>query len=60
LETALPAKFEATMVEALGHNPPRPEKYIDIEALPQRFAVLTTSVDKLKEAIAKGCNLNAI
>jgi threonine synthase len=60
LETALPAKFEATMVEALGHNPPRPEKYIGIEALPQRFAVLTTSVDKLKEAIAKGSNLNAI
>jgi threonine synthase len=55
LETALPAKFEATMAEALGHHPPRPEKYIGIEALPQRFVVLTTSVDKLKEVIAKGC-----
>jgi threonine synthase len=43
------------MAEALGHHPPRPEKYIGIEALPQRFVVLTTSVDKLKEVIAKGC-----
>jgi threonine synthase len=55
LETALPAKFETTMVAALGREPSRPEKYLGIEALPQRFAVLTTSVEKLKEAIARGC-----
>jgi threonine synthase len=55
LETALPAKFEVTMLEALNRNPSRPDKYIGIEALPQRFAVLTTSIEKLKEAIAKGC-----
>jgi threonine synthase len=55
LETALPAKFESTMFEALGRTPARPEKYLGIEALPQRFAVLSKSVDKLKEAIAKGC-----
>jgi hypothetical protein len=43
------------MVAALGREPSRPEKYLGIEALPQRFAVLTTSVEKLKEAIARGC-----
>ncbi len=55
IETALPAKFEATMEEALGKRPARPSKYLGIEALPQRFAVLTTSVDRLKDTIAKSC-----
>ena len=55
LETALPVKFEATMVEALGHTPARPEKYVGIETLPQRFALLSQSVAKLKDAISKGC-----
>jgi threonine synthase len=55
LETALPAKFESTMQEALGRSPARPTNYVGIEQLPQRFAVLTNSVDRLKDAIAKSC-----
>ena len=55
LETALPAKFESTMVEALGRKPNRPAKYAGIEQLPQRVATLTTSVDRLKDTIAKAC-----
>jgi threonine synthase len=55
LETALPAKFESTMLESLGQMPTRPAAYDGIEKLPQRFAVLTTSVDRLKDTIAKSC-----
>lgn len=39
-ETALPAKFESTIVEALGHPAPRPKGFEGIEAKPQRFSVL--------------------
>jgi threonine synthase len=56
LETALPAKFESTMVEALGRQPGRPAQYAGLEELPQRFAVLTTSVERLKDTIAKSCH----
>lgn len=31
MSTALPVKFENTMLEALGHIPPRPERYIGLE-----------------------------
>lgn len=55
LETALPAKFESTMVEALGRKPTRPAKYVGIEQLPQRFAVLAASTDRLKDTIARSC-----
>ena len=40
LETALPAKFDATIVEALGEHAPRPARFEGIEALPQRFEVM--------------------
>ena len=36
LETALPAKFAETIVEALGHEPERPARFAGIEALPKR------------------------
>ncbi|HPF57367.1 MAG TPA: threonine synthase [Candidatus Competibacteraceae bacterium] len=51
LETALPAKFEESIVEALGRSPERPAGYEDIEALPQRFEVMDADVDKIKEYI---------
>ncbi|HEY7787796.1 MAG TPA: threonine synthase, partial [Casimicrobiaceae bacterium] len=35
LETALPAKFAATIREAVGIDPPRPAAYADLESLPQ-------------------------
>ena len=54
LETALPAKFEETIVEALGCKPERPPGLQDIESLPQRVAVIDVSVDAVKELIAQG------
>ena len=55
LETALPTKFESTMFEALGRAPIRPAQYAGVEDLPQRFISLSTSVDRLKDMIAKSC-----
>jgi len=40
LETALPVKFDETIVEALGEHAPRPPAFEGIEALPQRFEVM--------------------
>ena len=36
IETALPAKFAATIREALGRDPERPAAYADLESRPQR------------------------
>ena len=51
LETAQPAKFEETIVEALGIRPPRPPGFADIENLPRRFELLPASVDRVKAYI---------
>jgi threonine synthase len=40
LETALPAKFEDALVEALGTIPQRPDSLKGIEDLPQKFTVM--------------------
>ena len=53
LETALPAKFEASMVEALGRKPSRPERYSGIEALPQRFEVMDVDAHAVKRFISR-------
>ena len=52
LETALPAKFEETIVEALGRKPERPVALEGIEDLPQRCVVMDADVVKLKAFIA--------
>jgi threonine synthase len=52
LETALPAKFEATIREALNREPERPAAYKGIEKLPQRFEVMDASVSAIKKYIA--------
>jgi len=52
LETALPAKFENTIREALGREPQRPAGLEGIENLPQRCEVIDADVGKLKEFIA--------
>jgi threonine synthase len=52
LETALPAKFNETIREALGHDALRPAGFEHIEALPQRFDVMAADVVKLKTFIA--------
>jgi threonine synthase len=52
LETALPAKFENTIREALGREPERPAGLEGMEHLPQRYVVMDADVVKLKELIA--------
>ncbi|MEB0030576.1 threonine synthase [Undibacterium sp. RTI2.1] len=52
LETALPAKFNETIQEALGRDAERPAGFENIEALPQRFEVMTTDIEKMKAYIA--------
>ena len=53
LETALPAKFEDTIVEALGHKPPRPAGLEGIEQLPQRVEVMDVDVEAVKAFVRK-------
>jgi len=53
LETALPAKFEASMAEALGRKPSRPPQYVGIEALPQKFEVMDADAEAVKRFIAQ-------
>jgi threonine synthase len=52
LETALPAKFEDTIIEALGRNPERPAGLECIEKLPQRVELMDADLEKLKAYIA--------
>jgi threonine synthase len=51
LETALPAKFAQTLVEALGCEPERPKALEGIENLPKRFTVMPVDVAKVKAFI---------
>ena len=56
LETALPAKFEDAIVEALGRKPERPAGLEDLENLPQRYEVLDINVEAVKAVIAAHAN----
>ena len=53
LETALPAKFEETIVEALGRKPARPVAMENIERLPQRVEVMDIDIDAVKRFIVQ-------
>lgn len=55
LETALPIKFAATIVEALGHEPDRPPRFVGIEDLPKRVTVLPADAERVKQFIAAHC-----
>jgi len=55
LETALPVKFEATIVEALGERPARPAGLAGLEALPRRFEVMSADTEAIKRYIAQRC-----
>jgi threonine synthase len=57
LETALPAKFNETIREALGRDAERPAGFENIESLPQRFEVMAADVDQMKLFIAKHTGL---
>jgi threonine synthase len=52
LETALPAKFAETIVEALGFEPDRPAAMQGIEQLHKRFTLMETDVQAVKNFIA--------
>ena len=53
LETALPAKFAATIHEALGMEPPRPAALAGIEDLPKRVKILAADAALVKAYIAE-------
>jgi threonine synthase len=53
VETALPAKFAATIREALGRDPDRPSAYTDLEARAQHCDVLPPDVDRVKAYIVE-------
>jgi len=52
LETALPAKFEETIIEALKRKPERPAELENIENLAQHYVVMDVDVTQLKDYIA--------
>jgi len=57
LETALAAKFNETILEALGTDAERPKGFENIEDLPQRFVVMPADVEKMKAYIAANTGL---
>lgn len=57
LETALAAKFNETILEALGQDAERPAGFEDIESLPQRFVVMPADVVRMKAYIAEHTGL---
>jgi threonine synthase len=55
LETALPAKFAATVVEAIGVTPEAPAALRGIEKLPKRFVPMGRDVVAVKRYITQHC-----
>ena len=55
LETALPIKFAATIVEALGREPDRPPQFEGIEALPKRVLRMAADAGAIKTYITQSC-----
>jgi threonine synthase len=53
LETALAAKFNATIRAAIGSDAPRPERLLGLEELPQRVVAIAADVEQLKAFIAE-------
>jgi threonine synthase len=52
LATAAPAKFSATLREALGREPERPAEFRDLERLPQRFTLIEPDAEAVKRYIS--------
>jgi threonine synthase len=55
LETALPAKFAATIREALGRDPEVPPGYEGLDKLPMRVEVMDANAQAVKEYVASRC-----
>ncbi len=56
LETALPIKFAASIVEALGREPDRPAAFQGIEDLPKRVVNMGVNTEAIKTYIRQICN----
>jgi threonine synthase len=55
LETALPAKFGATIREAIGIDPPLPVALRELESMPRRFTTMGADVEAVKRVIQAAC-----
>ncbi len=55
LETALPIKFAATIIEATGREPDRPAKFNGIEVLPKRVVSMSADAQAIKAFVAGHC-----
>jgi threonine synthase len=53
LETALPAKFAATIREAIGRDPEVPAALAGLESLPRRFTVMPPDAARVQHYIAE-------
>lgn len=53
LETAQPAKFAATIVEAIGEAPPVPARWAGLLGLPQRYEVIDPTPEAVRDAISE-------
>ena len=53
IETALPAKFSATIREAVGFEPPRPAAYAGLESRPQRCTVVPADPSAVEAIVAQ-------
>jgi len=51
LETALPTKFEETVMEAIMLKPPRPDGLSNIEHLPQKSYEIENDINQVKQFI---------
>jgi threonine synthase len=60
LETALPAKFADTIIEAIGHPPPRPPGFERLEQLPLRCTVMDADAEQLKRLVADHASALAV
>ena len=58
LETALPAKFPQTIIEAIGREPDRPAAYAGLETRPQRFESLPAHAEAVKSFIARSVSVS--
>ena len=51
LETALPIKFEKSVLEAIGKKPARPEALVNLEEIDQRFKIFENKTSLVKDFI---------
>jgi len=51
LETALPVKFEKSVLEAIGKKPVRPDALVGLEKIDQRFEIFDNSTALVKDFI---------